>query len=73
MPGRIEELGKGAIDGRLELIHIDVVLADERPDLACAPPRLLFRRQEPVHHGLIPAIASPTAAVRAHTSTGGRP
>ena len=60
----IEEVGKTAIDYRLEFAHIDIVLADERRDLFGAAGAILVGGKEPVIErlGLQPLIERATRA-----------
>src|SRR3981189_1107383 len=44
----VEEFGKRAIPHRLEVGHVDVILADERLDFGSAPARALIKSVQPV-------------------------
>ena len=44
----VKELSERAIDNRLKLAYVDIVLADERLDLPRAAPRILVSRKQPV-------------------------
>ena len=44
----VEEFGERAIPDRLELSHVDVILADKRLDFARAPARVLINSVEPI-------------------------